>query len=90
MLKMSPAGNGKVWFKISRKMFRKSCKDFFLMMKMMRKNNIGFFVEKKSIVLTHEIITQCMCDSSNNGKDFRIKIWSYWMTLPGVSFIIQA
>ncbi|VUS41965.1 hypothetical protein SB6412_05407 [Klebsiella pasteurii] len=45
----------------------KSCKDFFLMMKIMMKNNIGFFVAKTLIVLIKGKSIQCMCDSSNNG-----------------------
>jgi hypothetical protein len=44
MLKTIPGGNGREWFKISRRMFRKSCTDFSLKMRVKARNRIRLFV----------------------------------------------
>jgi hypothetical protein len=43
-VKDDPGGNGRVWFKISRRMFRKSCVHSFLMSRRKRMNSIRIFV----------------------------------------------
>lgn len=45
----------------------KSCKDFFLMKKMLRRNKLRCFAIKELIVLVCGVSIQCVIDCSNYG-----------------------